>query len=123
MHFNISQIPTYQECIMPQQICQKCCNQLKSSYKFIKQACQALQQHLQMVYDQQTSSDDVKNIEDLQESVIEITEAVYSTKCDDDMKLEPFVIEKCGIKIKQELQDSEILIEENFPKRESLEEK
>ena len=119
VHFNILQIPTYQECIMPQQICQKCCSRLKSSYKFIQQACQALQQHLQTVYDQQTSSDDVKNIGHLQESLIEITEAVYSTKCDDDMKLEPFVIEDCGTKIKQEVEDTE----ENFPKRESLEEK
>ena len=93
---------------MPQKICNKCSHQLKTSYKFIQQACQVSQQYLEMAYVQQASPVDVKDIEHLQESLIEINETVYDTKCEGGIKVEPLSIEEGNTEIKQEI--DEVLI-------------
>lgn len=92
---------------MPQQICHKCSHQLKSSYRFIQQACKVSQEYLQFACGQEVSLDDVKNIEQLHESLIEIPETVYNNKDNESIKIEPFLTAESSIKIKEELEDKE----------------
>lgn len=87
---------------MPQQICHKCSQQLKNAYKFIQQACEVSQQYLEIACLPPASPIDIKNIEQLQESLIEINETVYDIKYEEGIKVEPLSIADCNIEIKQE---------------------
>lgn len=97
------QISLYQENSLPQDICWKCVGQLKNSYKFIHQACKVSQQYLE------NSQEDVKNIEQLQESLIEISEAPIVDQAQEELKVEPFDIE-CNLEIKEENLENEVFM-------------
>lgn len=108
---------------MPQKICHKCSQQLKNSYKFFQQACQVSRQYLQMAYETPTSPLDVKNIEHLEESLIEINESIYDSKLEEKIEVEPLIIEECNTEIKQEIDDNELLVEGNPSNEENPEDR
>ncbi|KAM7362670.1 uncharacterized protein ACRADG_013253 [Cochliomyia hominivorax] len=102
-------LTSHQEYNMPQQICQKCGNQLKNSYKFVQQACKVSQLYIDEM-EQQNSQEDVKNIEHLPEIPIEITQISDSQQMEKELKIEPLDIE-CNIEIKEEkMETTEVLI-------------
>ncbi|XP_023307829.2 zinc finger protein 699-like [Lucilia cuprina] len=101
-------LTTYQEINMPQQICEKCAAQLETCYKFIQQACKVSRQYLDIV-EQQTTQEDIKNIEHLQESLIEISETTSAEEIHEELKVEPLNIE-CNLDIKEENEESENLL-------------
>ncbi|XP_065371061.1 LOW QUALITY PROTEIN: zinc finger protein 568-like [Calliphora vicina] len=113
-------LSTYQEFNMPQQICKKCGAQLRNAYKFIQQACNVSKQYLELI-DQQNTQEDIKNIELLQESLIEIS-APIAEQLQDELKVEPLDIE-CNVEIKEEIVESEVFLPMISNNEESQEEK
>lgn len=111
---------------MPQQICQKCSKQLKTSYKFIQQACKITQLYLKQI-DEPDIPEDIKDIEQLQETLIEIKPAAGNQQLEDKIKVEPLSIE-CNVEIKEEqeqepVEENEIYIPIIENKEDSLEER
>lgn len=76
-----------------------------------------------MAYERPTSPVDVKNIEQLQESLIEINEAIYDNKLEEKIEIEPLIIEECNAEIKQEIEDNEVIVEGSPSKEKSLEDR
>ncbi|KAM7362671.1 uncharacterized protein ACRADG_013254 [Cochliomyia hominivorax] len=109
-------LTTHQEYNMPQQICQKCGNQLKNSYKFVQQACKVSQLYVKQM-EQQNSLEDVKHIEHLPETLIEMKQT------EEPLKIEPFDID-CNIEIKEEkMETTEVLMPIADLNEESIEER
>lgn len=109
---------------MPQQICHKCGIQLKNSYKFVQQVCKITQQYLKEI-EEQLPLEDIKNIENLQETLIEITTAnECNHEVQEELKEEPLKIE-CNIEIKEEEKEENdaVLPSTEDNKEESLEER